>query len=71
MLPFEGKGKNHKFRTPAGSRGGLLGNLKYPESEEMMKHSIKKKHNSATNDQPTQSSIIAVLEKSSIFDGRN
>ena len=62
LAPFEDRGKNHKLRTPVADSGSLLGHLKKPESEEVTNHSAKNK-NSTVNNQPTQLSVTAVLEK--------
>ena len=67
LTPFEDKGKNHKLRTPVADSGNLLGHLKKPESEEVTNDSAKKKNHSAINNQPTQLSITAVLEKSNVI----
>ena len=68
LAPFEDKGKNHKLSTPVAGSGSLLGHLKKPESEEVTNDSVKKKKNSTINNQPTQLSITAVLEKNKVID---
>ena len=68
LAPFEDKGKNHKLRTPVAGSESLLGHLKKPESEELTNDSVKKKNNSTIKNQPTQLSIIAVLEKNNVID---
>ena len=68
LAPFEDKGKNHKLRTPVAGSRSLLGHMKKPESEEVTSDSVKKKNNSTINNQPTQLSVRAVVEKNNAID---
>ena len=65
LASFEGKGKNLKLRTPV-TGSGSLGLLKKPESGKVTTDSVKKESNSNMNNQPTQLSITAALEKNFI-----